>query len=1119
MRYRDEFRPLGHPARQRHVVQRATPALLDDLEAGDTHQRCLALVGAAALGDGHRLLRGLFDPSVGVRRLATRLVPRCVVDVEPIVEAYGQVDAFTARGLCRGILRHGRTEVADALLTGDGHGDLPTTLSLIQAASRPVVEATLGRIDGWWVNWAHLAIRQPDLTVQWITSTFEAAAEAARPGIWSGLGSALVALAPLRPDALLDLAEGFAAEDEVPTALAPALGILARRRPERLAEWLTRPARCAALGRRGLAPRLLAELRQLPEGAIKRLARSMVDSPKVLARLLAALAPSQRGAVFEQTIEGHDTRAREWPEALLAVLPHPLRHREADRMVGLASVVKDRRRFLTITAHRAIAEARPILEAAARSARAEDRAQALRLLVDCTARDRRQVDTLLQRLLGLKNEQDPVRQAVWRGLAAAPVSMFNAAQMVPLAQMVQFTLDARDTAYTTRAGIQQLAYRLLVGHATDPESAQFRFGLTTLDQLAGQRHILQLPPLHFGLPRGAEHAICQAVLPWLKAASGRSLHANAIGLAKSLGRRAWQVPELQALLEQAAFSKERSVAEDATRLWLAPPRHRDQRVRRLLDHDSSAIMLFPVFQHLHQRRQEWLDPFLEERQLRGRFASGKTIYLLPADDGFYRWHPDQQRKFARLHHRLIGEAKQPIQAKVESIKTLARMPVHRVADLRVYVDDLRIPIQEAALGALVYLDQPGEALPVLLEFVAGDVSQTHRADRARVAMYAIPRLARLIPQPVLLDTIDDLMARPKLKITVQKEALRLLGASRGERAVEMVSKEWARDDLHRDVRIACLHAARSHLDREGAWTMLEQAPLAEESVALSLLDPNPAFVAAQHRPRYRRLLLRLSTHGEARVREALFARLGRHVPGGRDWVSGGEGAVAEAARESLCAEKPASVWPLAAQTLARVSHIPEVVGVLQGTVKTLLQLAASEPLEPVADAPDLSAHHRIRILCNQLVNVHRGQTGSRRGSWIALAPALLATPAFWHEGATLSIRALDWKGTSGMGTSEMVSQLVALVETMPSPAFRLESIVEATLDVPERWTTAVLQAVGLALADHQDAALRGLAVVVLGRAGKAAHWPAPMGSALATLRADRDVYVAQAARRVVVSLA
>ena len=135
-------------------------------------------------------------------------------------------------------------------------------------------------------------------------------------------------------------------------------------------------------------------------------------------------------------------------------------------------------------------------------------------------------------------------------------------------------------------------------------------------------------------------------MPWLEAASGREYHANVLRLASALQKRAWKIEALQRLIEAAIWTKNSNNASSAVALWLADPQTRDERVALLVKKDLSTVSFSSVFNHLHRHRQDLLDPYLDNRPLKGAFATGKTIYLLPAQDGFGRWLPRQQRRYA-----------------------------------------------------------------------------------------------------------------------------------------------------------------------------------------------------------------------------------------------------------------------------------------------------------------------------------------------------------------------------------------------------------------------------------------------------------------------------------------
>ncbi|MEZ4472183.1 MAG: hypothetical protein R3F60_15590 [bacterium] len=264
----------------------------------------------------------------------------------------------------------------------------------------------------------------------------------------------------------------------------------------------------------------------------------------------------------------------------------------------------------------------------------------------------------------------------------------------------------------------------------DPLAPLFRFGLRTLERLAAQAGVIELPGFEAGLPRGAEHGIVATLLPLLRASTAREFHGNVLRLVAALGRRAWPVEVLWPLVEEALWAPRGGLAHLAAAQWLADPRTRDARVRALLARDASAIVLPRVFEHLHRRRQEDLDPYLTGRPVAGAFLTKRTVYVIPAQDGFHRWLPRQQRAFAGLLERSFAAPRASSWEKASVIKRLARLPITEVPALVGYLQDADVNVVEAALGALVHLDAPAPALPVLLDHLDGD--------RARVAMYALP---------------------------------------------------------------------------------------------------------------------------------------------------------------------------------------------------------------------------------------------------------------------------------------------------------------------------------------------------------------------------------------------
>lgn len=160
-------------------------------------------------------------------------------------------------------------------------------------------------------------------------------------------------------------------------------------------------------------------------------------------------------------------------------------------------------------------------------------------------------------------------------------------------------------------------------------------------------------------------------------------------------------------------------------------------------------------------------------------------------------------------------------------------------------------------------------------------------------MYALPRVAQFISDAQLLEHMGALLERDYLKVTILKETLRLIGAVHSEQAAALIAKVWRRPKLHRDARIAALHAARQQLDYAQSWVMLDEATQdPEQYVALALLEAQPLGMAHQHRERYSLTLLKLADHPEPRVRQGFFAAMYRPSYGVGDWLELARGAVA-----------------------------------------------------------------------------------------------------------------------------------------------------------------------------------------------------------------------------------
>lgn len=1040
---------LSFNERVKHAATHAATLDLDELWR---EHPFLCLVAARHSGRPERILAALLDPRVSVTQPALALL-RTLEPLPDLTDIFPQVCAAVRSGLLSIASTRATPSQAAALLPLAQEHE---AVHLLRALSPEDLAIHLPRLAHRLSNWAGLARRHPDAVLGWLRTTLEGLPDRERASFWGRYRPCYRPLAELRPGELLRLA----ADSHPPESLPPIpLSLLAKSHPDEVQELLLR-------GQYGEP----AHLRRLGRERLLRLARHVAHDPGRLASLLAGVPPGWRADLFEAAYGESDTSARVWPTALLEVLPHALRVREAERMLALRSSEVSPEVALKIVVYASPESAERLLEPESKAALAEERGRGVAAWIKNTALNRGDLAALLKRLVPrLRNEQDPVRAAACAALQATPPTRFTPETLEPLGQLVSAVTQARDTSWATRTSLQQLGMALLRRGALEPGGPLLGFSLDLQRKLVNQSGALAWPRLA-DLPKGSEQALFEALQQWVRSANERDAYGPVLSLARALGKRARGVAGLQKLVEEATRVKPDWVAMMAIQVWLEDPSSRDQRVRALVDKDESTITIGPVFEHLHRRRQDWLDPFLEPRFLKGRFGSNKTRYLLPARDGFHRWLPRQQRVFANA---MIGVARDTQRSDFErndTIRRLARIPVTGLADLKDFLNNTHVPTLESGLAAATHLDRPAEALPILLEHLDGD--------QARVAMYAVPRVARFTPPSVLAKTLRELLGREKLKVTVHKEVLRLLGAHRVPGAAEMLQDQWARPELHRDVRIALLHAARAL----GEWPLLELAAHHEDgAVARSLLDENPLLLSREARRRYAALVMAVAFHADARAREAAFLGLPR-------WAAGLEDEVARVLSRGVLDLSLGPEWKAAAAGLVSVVRDGQAQDVLQETAAGLTDL----PRDPDAGGErDLPGVQRWLYLEDLIARVEwRKRKALSLGSMPGLA---------------LHVAALRWPGLEGVeqlaGTRIPDLVLTAFDRELADPGFVWEGVEQSC----ERLLAG-------------NPLLRRMAVRLVAAAGARAGWTPQWRDRLRALRADQDPIVRwEAGRRFTVA--
>ena len=878
-----------------HLDEHGAAQLLGELASGDTRERRLGLIAAGARRDLGYLWRGVEDPSLTVRRTAAGLAGRFAESLpSDIVE---RLDDETLGRLAAAVIRYSRP-TADALLALLlKQGRTAEAARVLSACSPATIEGSLASTAWPSSTWVRLAKYAPDVATRLVERSFT---ESSRPDlVWEHYGSGFwSALAKTRPEALGRLIDDHADASALPPAMHAAITPLAQAMCGRVVGWLT--ARAPSLTRTVLPPALVRRLRNLEVSALQPLCTELArQDPLLLAHLLSGLPPARRGLLFDAAIEDLTTERTNWPTDLLEVLPEPCRDREAERMLRLDTAKVNASWRRTLLGFRSIEHARGLLEQDCSSAQADDRQQAYHALIQSTNRSRRGMSDTLDFLRRVRNEQDPVRMSVLGALAATPPALFDAAD--PLDAVIAPIFEARDTSYGTRAWASQIAHRLLIAHATEPKSPMFVLGLSLLERLAGQSGTFDLPLLNRNLPRGAEKTMVKALWPWLASSVKREQVQVLFSLWWALGKRAWRVPELGRLLEKAVWKGPRDIAGQAAELWLQDPLQRDVRVRHLLDRDASAIYLHSVTAHCHGRRQSLLEPRFDLKTHRGRFFDGRVVWVPTFTGGFLRWPAKLEAKYVSLLRAALAEPRRFSADRSHLLHALGRLPTVSVEDTMAAAREGDVVEIEAALGALAWNDRPAPALPILLRHLSGD--------RARVAAYALQRVARLLPHDQVVEAVASVLKRSKLRVTVHKEAVRLLGRYPTPAAIDLLRREWHKD-LHRDVRTAALHAARGVLSEPVAWEVLDAASRdSSRDIGVALVDVHAPNVPDTHRKRYLRLMARVVDHDDTAVRFALFQSL-------RSWLGAEPDVVADLSARVLERLDPLDPWSDAAELLA-----------------------------------------------------------------------------------------------------------------------------------------------------------------------------------------------------------
>ena len=846
----NSFDQISFPQRQRLLAETARAligsaelaALLDDLDGRGEFAQRTALQLAQIAGDRAYVTRCLAAERSSVAAQALSVAVKLGLPAEVFLERLSHLPLILRQLLYRSVRQRRLVQLADQLLPSvrERYGDTEAA-ALLPACSTTLAAAVLPELEYAVRNWESIGRKHPAALLAYVNEQLSANPHEAWGKLWLRLGGGVAEAANAEPELVLELLERVVAHVPLSAVLDRVIVRLARRFPDRVVRLLLDPRNTTAVPNRKALWRAVAKA---DDQELVGLATMLVHSGTQLVQFFRALPPSRRASIYTAALGERDLASSRIFLTVLDQLPTAARSAEASRLLSLRSVADNPSVRLEVTARLPWAQAQQELLKATRRATADERIEAYPLYIKAAVATREQ-DTFAEMLTALTriaNEQDPVRSRVLTALTEVPSWLYSPDSMPVLVRLMTDAIQARDSSWVTQQAIRGLATQLIRQGALSGQLALAETGLVGLELLGGYLTQLNLYHLDRSLPGGTEHEVFAALRPRIIADAQRGRYSVALALADGLGRRAWNMPDLQEFIGKACTAKDDGVVRRAIGLWLQPASTRDERVARILRDDRSTITLHAVQQAIAWRRTDLLDTIFS-RPLHGRFLKRGVRHIPTFGGCFQRWLPRQIATYADLLTKLARSRQIPTHERATALRTLGRVP-GTANKLNSFLTDPEVQVVEAALSALAWTDEPGKILPTLLSYAD--------TDRARVAIYAVARCARFVQPQLLVEQLRPMLNGPK--VTSRKEAVRLLAQYRVPGAVDILANTWDATNQHRDVRRAIVSATRWLLDEQLAWELLDKAVASEQAVAVAVSGLDPQTIAEKYRTRYAKLV-------------------------------------------------------------------------------------------------------------------------------------------------------------------------------------------------------------------------------------------------------------------------
>ncbi len=1035
---------MSYVTRRREITERAESASPEEIAAVWSEDPELALDLAEVANHLPTLERALTSGVVGLqlRVVSSSSLPR--LDPELVKATLPDLPMDVRRRLFRRIRSKHMSALAEALL--DAVPDVHEAASLLPLCSASTVERQLPALEHA-VSMAAVAKRHPELV---LTRAFAELAELeSRDAWWQRYGHAIDKVVEYAPDRVLDLVERFGPAQRLPFSV-PSATILARTDAARFIRLLEH--RTCLLGR----PAYVTLARANPPELV-------LLGRQNLVQVLHALPPSRRAEFFDAVHADRNMARVDIPEDVLRLLPKARRVAEARRMRAIAAETGDEQRVRWLTSFLPFEEAKEDLTKVTQSGEADERAAGYPLLISCAAKDFRLTELLPWLVERLKREQDPVRRTAIQALAAASPRALGEAAELP--EIARDAFDARDFSGPTGEALAGVCEKLLV-HNGSP------MALEILAQWWNREGWYSLGRFGQRLRRGQEREVFAALRDMVTTAAENVDFDPAFALVRTFGRRAWDMPELLDLLWTAIPWGLEYASREAITLLLDDPRHRNQRVTRILDLDPTAVFLPSVMAVLQYARTDLLDVLLGSEIPEGTFAP-KQVRLIPLGlTATRRWLPEQRERYAELVGTLADSETQPRDTRARAVRTLGTIHGPAKRTILRYLDSADELIAQAALAVLPDADDPDEALDLLFERALSD----NRGQAELTSMYTIRRCARRVAPSHLTPKLRDALSRGG-RVTVRKELVRLVSDFRLPGAVEILRQIWDVPNQHRDVRAATAFVALSWLDDPAAWELLRAAVNGPREVSMQVLRVQPYSVPNDHRAGVAALIRGVAEGPDDRLRTEAVTALG-------SWTHWYPEAIAVLSATVTNLEERVA-WRAAANGLEQLSTTEAGEAAVIDVLRTLLELPVTSDADEDRDRPaEQRARQLIYFLTRRWNYYAQFRPPMRR-----VSDELLGYDQVRSAAINLRVSTIDTESPDLLADLRDIERLVADRPFMASYAGRV-------LTTPRNADALVAAASGLTDGHFL--------VAILDRHGRALGWPEPWRDLLRGLRRHTD---------------